>query len=100
MTALERANEVRLARSAVKHALRDGAMSVEEALEHPAVQTLEIGRLLEAQRRWGPARVASLLRYLRDGVSPPVIASRLRRVENFSERERAAIVRACKETKR
>lgn len=99
MTALGHANEVRLARSAVKHALRGGTMSVEGALEHSAVQTMPVGSLLEAQRDWGPARVRRTLGGLRYRV-PPVIVSESRKVGDLTDRERAAIVQACKESTR
>lgn len=99
MAALERANKVRLARSAVKHQLRDGSMSVEEALGHPAVHTMEIAVLLEAQRDWGPARVWDVFQRLRR-LAPPVIVSEFRSVGKLTARERAAIVRACKENAR
>jgi hypothetical protein len=96
MVALERANEVRLARSGVKYALRDGRMSIEEALEHPAIQTMPIGPLLCCQRRWGVARSARVLHALR-WCSPPVLVSEARLVRDLTVRERAAIVRVCKE---
>lgn len=99
LAALERANEVRLARCAVKRQLRGGTMSIEEALGHTAVQTMDVGFLLEAQRGWGPATVRRALNGLRYLV-PPVIVSELRKVGNLSERERAAIVQACKGTGR
>jgi hypothetical protein len=99
MSALERANKVRLARSAVKHALRDGSMSVEEALVHPAVRTMTLGFLLQAQWGWGYARVRRMLGRLRFYV-PPVVVSELRSVGDLTDRERVAIVQACKETKR
>jgi hypothetical protein len=99
MTALERANKVRLARSEVKRQLQDGSMSLDGALEHPAVQTMPVGFLLEAQRGWGPAKVRRMLGRLRFYV-PPVVVSELRRVGDLTERERAAIVQACKETGR
>jgi len=99
MDALGRANKVRLARSEVKHQLRDGSLSVEEALEHPAVQTMPVGLLLEAQQRWGAIKVRRALGRLRYRV-PPVVVSELRNVGDLTDRERAAIVRACGESTR
>jgi hypothetical protein len=99
MPALERANKVRLARSEVKHQLRDRSMPLEQALEHPAVRTMAIGQLLESQQRWGRDRVRRVLAWLRL-CAPPVMVSELRNVGDLTDRERAAIVQACKETGR
>lgn len=99
LAALKRANEVRLARSAVKHQLRDGTMSLEDALDDPAVQTMEIGLLLEAQWGWGELRVVRLLGALRNS-SPSTTLDPRRHVGALTDRERAAIVRACKESTR
>lgn len=99
MAALERANKVRLARSDVKHQLRDGSLSLEDALGHPAVQTMEIGLLLESQWGWGEIRVVHLLGVLRDS-SPSTTLDPRRHVGALTDRERAAIVQACKEDAR
>jgi hypothetical protein len=63
MQALARANEVRLARAALKRAVRAGEQSAIEVVRDVPweAQTMPIGELLCSQRRWGRARSRKLL---------------------------------------
>jgi hypothetical protein len=63
LRALERANEVRLARAELKRRIAEGEASVVEVLRDPphAASTWEIGELLTSQRRWGSTRCRKFL---------------------------------------
>jgi hypothetical protein len=99
MEALQHANRVRLGQVAVKRALKAAELSIEAALSDPRAQRMSVYDLLMAQWGWGDSRAYRLLRGLH-WHRPPVVVSLHRRVGALSERERAAIVQACKETRR
>jgi len=80
LDALVVANEARVAQAAVRHALAGRTLTLGEALEHPAVQTMTVYRLLTAQRGWGPRRASECLR----GVG----VSESRRVSQLTARQR------------
>jgi hypothetical protein len=63
MQALERANEVRLARAALKRAIAAGERDATEVLlESPwEADSMTISELLSAQRRWGRTRSRKFL---------------------------------------
>jgi hypothetical protein len=63
MRALERANEVRIARAELKRRVAAGAADVAElVLECPwEVQSMAVSDLLTSQRRWGQTRCRKLL---------------------------------------
>lgn len=63
MQALQRANEVRIARADLKRAVADGRASVAEIiLACPwEAQSMAVAELLASQRRWGSSRVRKLL---------------------------------------
>jgi len=63
MRALERANEVRLARAELKRKVAAGAVSVAEiVLECPwEAESMAVSDLLTSQRRWGHTRCRKLL---------------------------------------
>lgn len=63
LRALERANEIRLARAAIKRRIACGEVSVTEViLECPdAAITWPVGELLMSQRRWGSTRCRRFL---------------------------------------
>ncbi|MFP5362338.1 MAG: hypothetical protein ACLGI5_06380 [Thermoleophilia bacterium] len=63
MVALERANEVRLARAELKRKVGEGAITVEEViLTSPwEAASMTIGELLTSQRRWGATRCSKFL---------------------------------------
>jgi hypothetical protein len=63
LRALERANEIRLARAAIKRQIAVGEVSAAEIiLECPdAVASWPVGDLLMSQRRWGSTRCRKFL---------------------------------------
>ena len=63
MRALQRANEVRLARAALKHSVADGATTVAQILLASPWEaaTMPIAELLMSQRRWGATRCSRFL---------------------------------------
>lgn len=63
MLALQRANEVRIARAAVKHLIASGKMSVVDALvsDSAELERMAVIELLLSQRSWGYARCRGLL---------------------------------------
>jgi hypothetical protein len=88
MEALARANKVRLARAALKREISAGHRSITEViLQSPwEVESMSLGELLCAQRRWGRARSRKLLSStaLNEG----------KRVGTLTERQRRILVAA------
>jgi hypothetical protein len=64
MRALHAANEVRMARAALKRSIGAGERDAAEVLFTCPwmAQTMSLGELLLSQKRWGRARVQKLLR--------------------------------------
>lgn len=69
LRALERANEIRLARAELKRRIADGDISAAEVILAPpcAAVSWAIGELLMSQRRWGATRCRKFL--LRNQIS-------------------------------
>lgn len=65
LRALERANQIRLARAAIKRRIALGEVSAADIiLECPeAVSSWPVGDLLMSQRRWGSTRCQKFLRH-------------------------------------
>jgi hypothetical protein len=61
MQALAKANRVRLARAELKREVREGRLSVREAMDRPEAETMLLFDLLIEQRRWGKSRVRRFL---------------------------------------
>lgn len=63
LLALERANEIRLARAELKRRIADGDISAAEVILSPpgAAASWAIGDLLMSQRRWGTTRCRKFL---------------------------------------
>lgn len=63
LRALERANEIRLARAELKRRIADGELSAAEVILSPPCAALSwsIGDLLMSQRRWGSTRCRKFL---------------------------------------
>lgn len=61
LTALERANEVRIGWKDLKAKLRAGELSVGDAMYAECAQGRWLWHVLEAQSGWGPCRVAKAL---------------------------------------
>jgi hypothetical protein len=85
MQALQRANEVRLARAELKRSVTDGRMTVRTViLSCPwEAASMTIAELLLSQRRWGTARCAKLL--ARTGLTET------KTVGSMTERQRIAL---------
>lgn len=64
MRALERANEIRLARSALKRRIADGQVDPAEIITGcpREVENMEIAELLSCQKRWGVIRCRRFLK--------------------------------------
>ncbi|HEY6636213.1 MAG TPA: hypothetical protein VIZ61_00885 [Solirubrobacterales bacterium] len=88
MEALARANKVRLARAALKRDISAGRRSIIEVImESPwEVESMNLGELLCAQRRWGRARSRKLL--------SSTALSEGKRVGTLTERQRRILVAA------
>lgn len=82
LTALARANRVRLARAELKRRIADGnSTAAEVVLACPwEVETMTVADLLASQRRWGATRCRKLLVSLQ--------ISETRTVESLTERQR------------
>jgi hypothetical protein len=63
LRALERANEVRLARAELKRRIAGGEVSAADVILAPPVEALSwaVGELLMSQRRWGSTRCRKFL---------------------------------------
>ena len=88
MQALQKANEVRLARAELKRHVGDGAVSVKEViLECPwEAASMAVVELLLSQRRWGITRCSKFLAQIGMPEAKPIGA--------MTERQRLALVAA------
>jgi len=88
MEALARANKVRLARAALQREISAGHRNITEVImESPwEVESMSLGELLCAQRRWGRARSRKLL--------SSTSLSEGKRVGTLTERQRRILVAA------
>jgi hypothetical protein len=84
MTALQKANDTRLARVELRRQVRAGELTLAAALDHPAAQGATIGKALTWQNRWGDTRARSFL--VRQGIAES------RRVFELTDRQRGLIV--------
>jgi hypothetical protein len=87
MTALDRANEIRLARCDAKHRIFAGELSVADALSLGCCQTMTVFELLCSQYRYGRLTTLRVLNRLRIGEA--------RTVGGLTERQRRQIAAAC-----
>lgn len=85
MQALQRANEVRLARASLKRSIGEGALTVGEViLTCPwEAASMTIAELLTSQRRWGTSRCSKFLA----GIGMPETKT----VGSMTERQRALL---------
>jgi hypothetical protein len=88
MQALARANEVRLARAALKRDVAAGRLSVTEVVvESPwEAQSMSLSELLCSQRRWGRARSRKLIQSAQ--------LTETKRLGTLTERQRGILARA------
>jgi hypothetical protein len=84
MSALQLANEKRLAAAKARREMAAGDLSLEDALYDPRCGPTPLHRVLAAQRRWGPYRTERLCRKLR--INPG------RKVRTLTDNEKAAVV--------
>ena len=92
MEALARANEVRLARAALKREISAGRRNITEVItESPwETESMSLSELLCSQRRWGRARSRKLL--------SSTALSEGKRVGSLTERQRRVLVAALEAT--
>lgn len=85
---LQRANDVRVARAALRHRIAARQVTAAQVLAEPPAEALswQIGDLLSSQWRWGPSRSSRFLNRLRISWTRPVGA--------LTDRQRARIGRA------
>lgn len=93
MANLAKAQETRLAMAAVKRQIREGELSIPEAIILPCVSSMLLSRLLLVQHGWGPRRVVRLFREL-ERVGVPV--SQTRRIGDLSGLQREALRRVLR----
>lgn len=88
LRALQRANDVKLRRAALKRRIAAGEASVSEVLEAvpPEAETMRIAELLRSQRRWGQTRARRLLAFYGIG--------ELRELRRLTERQRRVLAEA------
>ncbi len=84
--ALQRANEVRLARAELKRRVADGELDIAEVILDcpPEAQSMAVSDLLMSQRRWGQTRCRRLLAQL------PI--SEKKTVGSLTDRQRRTLV--------
>lgn len=98
MAALRKANRIRIAQAAVKREVASGTLSLADALVDPRARTMTIGRVLGAQRRYGPATVQRALLLASILVWGPLARPMMetRTVKSLDPRARRALVQACR----
>src|ERR1700757_3334862 len=86
MRALERANQVRLARAELKRRVAAGETSVAEVIAHCPWEaaSMAVGDLLMSQRRWGQTRCRKIL--------AQVPMSEKKTIGSMTERQRRTLV--------
>jgi hypothetical protein len=92
LRALERANEVRLARAELKRRIAEGRISAADVIlaSPPEAQSWQVGELLLSQRRWGSTRCRKFLG--RNQISE------IKEIGKLTERQRVLLarqLRAC-----
>ena len=85
MQALDRANDVRLARAALKRKVAAGRVAAAEIVEQapPETETMTIAELLTSQRRWGSIRARKFL--------APLALSETKRLGTLTPRQRSML---------
>ncbi|MFZ2052210.1 MAG: hypothetical protein WAU69_14920 [Solirubrobacteraceae bacterium] len=87
LRALQRANEVRLARAELKRRIADGEMDIAEVILDcpPEAQSMAVSDLLMSQRRWGQTRCRRFL--------AQIPMSEKKTLGSMTERQRRALVK-------
>jgi hypothetical protein len=93
LQALERANEIRLARAELKRRIAYGAMSAAEVILEPPCEanSWAIGDLLLSQRRWGHTRCRKFLMRNQINETKPVGALTDRQRRILADQLRSAV---------
>jgi hypothetical protein len=86
LLALDRANQIRTARAALKRRLRAGELAPNETILRGSsdTDTMTVAELLRSQRGWGPKRSSKVLR--------AVSLSDLKTLGSLTERQRATLI--------
>ena len=92
--ALRRGNQIRLAAVAVKREIREGRLTVAEAIADPRSGPVSVLDLLMAQRKWGRGRALGLLS-AKAAADPANRISETRRVRELTERQKALLASWC-----
>ena len=92
MDALDKANEIRLARSDAKHRIFAGELSIADAFSLECCQGMTVMELLCSQWRWGRSSTLRVLSVLR--------ISEMCRVRDLTERQCRLLAEACKPKRR
>lgn len=79
LSALARANEIRLSQAALKREVKTGATSIVDALRDERAAAMSIYDLLHSQQRWGVVRARTMCQRFRIG--------EMRRVRDLTERQ-------------
>jgi hypothetical protein len=95
MDSLRNANEIRVARSQVRHKLKAGEMTISEAIKEPCCQTATLFSMLKSQKLWGEAKAVKFLSKLANGWNAPIGTTRL--IQDLTERQRTALSAALGE---
>lgn len=95
MVALAKANEIRLARAGLKREIREGTLSLADALEREYLQTMTVGSLLCAQHRWADVRARKALAEAANLLGLPFPLRENMRVCFLTDRQKRALLQAC-----
>lgn len=88
LSALARANYVRLGHADVKREIGTGELTVQEALDDERTESMPVVVLLLSQHRWGAIKARAVLRGLCIG--------ELRKVRDLTDRQKTLIAAACR----
>ena len=92
MRALERANEVRLARADLKRCIARGTISAGDVILHPPeqIESMTVGEILVSQRQWGHTRCRKIL--------TAIPLSETKTVGSMTDRQRHALAMLLADT--
>ena len=92
ISALERANEIRLGRANAKRQIKAGGLTVEQAMGFECCRNMPVYQLLTAQKAWGAKRAL--------GVLTPLGIGARKAVGELTSRQRGLVAGACERGKR
>lgn len=94
LRALDRANASRLGAAAIKHAIKAGEMTVEQALTDERAGVITVLDLLRSQPRWGYETAWRLL-HAKGAEDARNRISETKRVRDLTPRQRALLAEWC-----